>query len=551
MKNFPVLYKAYIYFILLSATSLCGQQTVGLIINEPGTFSGYTLFAPNNSTITYLINNDGLAVHKWESDYVPGATAYLLKDGSLLRSAAIESDTESSTGGFQLFDWENTLLWEYYAGDQHHDIAPLPNGNVLLLLNDVRTNAEAVIAGRDPESLTSSTIRSLSIQEIKKTGINTGDIVWEWKAWDHLIQNYDSTGINYGIISEHPELIDINFSRDQGSDWLHPNSVDYHPVFDQIIISNRNSNELWIIDHSTTTLEAASHTNGNRGKGGDLLYRWGNPASYGSGTAPDQKLYGQHDVHWIEADLEGAGNILLFNNGLGRPGYPYSSINEIIPPVDEQGNYFLIPGSSFGPPNQSWIYTALDTISFLSPRFGGVQRLPNGNTLICNSGTGTFFEITENLDIVWKYINPVTKEGVLVQGQAAEKNTVARCYRYAPDYPGLIGDLTPLGPIEILGLENGPEKINNYKLLPNYPNPFNPNTTINYILPKRTQLRIAVYNLLGREIMELENITKDAGNYSIKWNGLDQAGSPVGAGLYFYQLQAGQFTKTRKMLLLR
>ncbi|MEE8335537.1 MAG: aryl-sulfate sulfotransferase [Candidatus Neomarinimicrobiota bacterium] len=549
MKNFPVLYKAY-SFILLLATSLCGQQTVGLIINEPGTFSGYTLFAPNSSILTYLINNDGLLVHKWKSDFVPGTTAYLLEDGSLLRSAAIESDTGNRTGGFQLFDWDNNLLWEYYAGNQHHDIAALPNGNVLLLINDEQTHAEAVEAGRNPALLT-STITSLSIQEIKQTGLYSGEIIWEWQAWDHLIQNYDSTGINYGIINEHPELIDINFSWDKGTDWLHPNSVDYHPGFDQIIISNRNSNEFWIIDHSTTTSEAASHTNGNRGKGGDLLYRWGNSTSYGSGTAQDQKLYGQHDVHWIKPGLEGAGNILLFNNGLGRPGFPYSSINEIIPPVDEQGNYFIAPDSSFGPPNQSWIYTALDTISFLSPRFGGVQRLPNGNTLICNSGTGTFFEITENLDIVWKYINPVTREGVLVQGEAAEKNTVARCYRYASDYPGLIGNLTPLGPIEILGLENVPEKIHHYKLLPNYPNPFNPNTTINYTLPKRTQLRIVVYNLLGREITELENITKDAGTYSINWNGLDQAGRPAGAGLYFYQLKAGQFTKTRKMLLLR
>ncbi len=110
-------------------------------------------------------------------------------------------------------------------------------------------------------------------------------------------------------------------------------------TLDQILISVHNFSEIWVIDHSTTTAEAASHSGGNSGMGGDLLYRWGNPAAYDSGSSADQQLFVQHDAQWIGNGLPGAGNILIFNNGQGRPDGDYSSVDEIVPPVASDGSY--------------------------------------------------------------------------------------------------------------------------------------------------------------------------------------------------------------------
>jgi hypothetical protein len=185
--------------------------------------------------------------------------------------------------------------------------------------------------------------------------------------------------------------------------------------------------------HSTTTAEAATHSGGNSGKGGDLLYRWGNPQTYGAGDASDQKLYRQHDAQWNELGCPGEGNILIFNNGNGRPEGLYSSIDEIIPPVDENGSYSLIPSSSYGPENQTWIYTAENPTDFYHPGISGAQRLPNGNTLICHGG-GTFFEVTHEKETVWEYINEFPTPAT---------NNVFKIRRYDSNFPGLLDQLHP------------------------------------------------------------------------------------------------------------
>jgi hypothetical protein len=209
------------------------------------------------------------------------------------------------------------------------------------------------------------------------------------------------------VIAQHPELIDINYGGDAvKSDWLHTNSIDYNENFDQILLSVRNFNEIWVIDHSTTTEEAAGHTGGNSGKGGDLLYRWGNPDAYDTGTQADQKLFGQHDASWIEDDYPGAGNILVFNNGEARPGGPYSTIDEITPPVDSTGVYYLEHGTAYGPENLQWNYIGNPPSSFFSNGISGAERLKDGDTLICNGVDGIFFEVTMDGTVVWQYLNP-------------------------------------------------------------------------------------------------------------------------------------------------
>ena len=386
---------------------------------------GQILFAPMQSKTTYLIDKDGTVNHTWSSSYTPGESVYMVDDGSILYTGKLSFSGGGAGGAVQRIAWDGSIIWDftYYTSDylSHHDIEPLPNGNILMIAWEYKTRNEAIAAGRDPNYLQGNTIKPDHVIEVEPTGPTGGDIVWEWHAWDHLIQDYDPSKDNYGVVADHPELIDINFGSNK-ADWLHMNSIDYNEEFDQILVSVHNFNEIWVIDHSTTTAEAAGHTGGNSGKGGDILYRWGNPRAYRAGTTGDQKFFGQHDARWIELGCPGEGNILVFNNGGGRPGPDYTSVDEIEPPVDSNGSYYLEPGSAYGPEEQIWIYDA----NFYAWFVGGAQRLPNGNTLICNGPAGKFLEVTPEKIIVWQYENPYPNP---------VQNNVFKIQYYPPEEP--------------------------------------------------------------------------------------------------------------------
>ncbi len=187
---------------------------------------------------------------------------------------------------------------------------------------------------------------------------------------------------------------------------MHVNSVAYNAKLDQIMISVHEFNEVWVIDHTTTTAEAKSHQGGRSGKGGDLLYRWGNPRVYRSGSNVDQRLFAQHCAHWIDDGLPGAGNMLVFNNGNQRPDGAYSSVDEIELPLNNQGLYDKDEYLAFAPERAKWSYTAPDKSSFFSMLISGAQRLANGNTLICSGNQGILFEVTPDNEIVWQFKYP-------------------------------------------------------------------------------------------------------------------------------------------------
>jgi hypothetical protein len=449
--------------VVIGHSPILAQQTVGLFLNDEDSFVGYTLFAPMPSEMTYLISNEGKLVQSWLSGYQPGLSVYLLENGNLLRTAEYDPwgsrFTVGGRGGrVEEYAWDGALVWEYdYTSNlyrQHHDIERLPNGNVLLVAWEYVSHDDAVAAGRDPLLLPDNELWPDHVVEVEPVGPAGGTIVWAWHVWDHVIQDRDPTKGNFGAVADHPELIDLNFVGSGGipgkADWNHVNSIDYHPAFDQIVLSSHGFSEIWVIDHSTTIEEAAGHTGGNSGKGGDLLYRWGNPQTYRAGGSGDQRLFKQHDARWIETGHPGEGNILIFNNGRGRPGGNHSSVDEIEPPVDEFGHYSLTPGSAYGPSGLSWSYTADPPADFYAQGISGAHRLANGNTLICDGPNGTFFEVTAGLEMVWKYVSPVVDGGVLTQGDPVPGNNVFRAVRYAPDYAGLEGeDLTPGDPLEL------------------------------------------------------------------------------------------------------
>jgi len=282
------------------------------------------------------------------------------------------------------------------------------------------------------------------------------------------------------------------------------------------------------------------------------LYRWGNPRTYKKGTTADQKLFGVHDAQWIKSGYRGSGNVIMFNNGQNRTGGSYSSIEEIKPPVDSTGNYFLNASGVYGPDQTIWTYTAQPLNSFYAQNISGAERLPNGNTLICNGPKGTFFELDQTDSLVWKYINPVTSTGPVYQGQTItlEANLVYKISRYAPEFPGFVGkDLTPSGPIELYptGLENeGKQEALNYELYQNYPNPFNPETKIEFRLKDQGYVNITIYDLLGNEVKTLVSEVKGAGRHSVLFNG-----NNLPSGIYFYKINTADFLSIRKMLLIK
>ena len=421
-----------------------GKVKTGLLVNEPGACKGYTLIAPTFSKDTYLVDMEGRIVQTWNSDCLPGASAYLLENGNLLRMGQVQKPSMfggGSGGRIQEFTWDGKLVWDYTFADdthlQHHDSIKLPNGNVLINAWEKKSNKDTLAAGRRPETIGNRYLMSGALFEVQPTGLKTGNIVWEWHVWDHLIQDFDAKKENHGDVAAHPELIDLNFGdgvlaamiarpeeleklraigyvggagrkgAQPKEDWLHINAVAYNPVLNQIMVSVHDFSEFWVIDHGTTTSEAAGHAGGKRGKGGDLLYRWGNPRAYRAGTVKDQKLFGQHNAHWIAKGMPGAGHVLVFNHGMRRTGGAYSTVDEIVPPLDASGNYTSVKGKAYGPDAAMWSYAAKKKTDFYAAFISGAERLPNGNTLVCSGTNGTIFEVTPKDEVVWKYVNPV------------------------------------------------------------------------------------------------------------------------------------------------
>lgn len=383
---------------------------------------GFRLFGPISGTATWLVDASGAIVHTWPSSFNPGIGCYLLGDGSLLRaiaSAAPPVGLSGAGGGVQRVDFNGNVLWDWRISGSgilsHHDIAPLPNGDVLVIVWEDKTVAEAVAAGRDPALISGTVFRPDNIYEIQPTGPTSGAVVWSWHAFDHLIQDFDASKANFGAVAQHPELVDVNFPAvaTEAFDWNHCNGIDYDPVHDWIALSAPRQNEIWIIDHGTTTAEAAGHTGGRRGKGGDLLYRWGNPQSYRAGTASNQQLTFQHDPRFIPPGLPGEGHLTVFDNQF-VPGN--SAVYELVLPVDGSGNFTLGSNGRYGPLAPLWIYTQP---SFFSGIISSAERLPNGNTLICSGTQSRVFEVTFSGNEVWSFTAPGTP--LVFQAQYVER----------------------------------------------------------------------------------------------------------------------------------
>jgi hypothetical protein len=271
--------------------------------------------------------------------------------------------------------WDSNVLWKYENDYMHHDVWPVKNGNFLFPIwpGLMPREIEAKIKGGLSEDAKKGTrlgapgrMWSGGIIEVTPKG----EIVWEWKDYEHL----------------DPE-VDIISPLDWRSEWMHMNSVQELPNGD-ILICARSTNSLYILDKKT----------------GDVKWRWG-----------PGELAHPHNASMLEN-----GNILCFDNGMGRPytELKYSRVVEVNPRTNR-----IVWEYKANPPNE--FYSAVE---------GCCQRLPNGNTLITESTRGRIFEVTKDGEIVWEFVNPCY--GWDISGWW---NGVYRAYRYGPDYKGLEG----------------------------------------------------------------------------------------------------------------
>jgi len=455
-----------------------------LFYNPEKAYNGYTLFSSRG---TWLIDMQGRVVHSWKI----GTNPRLLDNGHLLDAS---KDDPSGFKGFKELDWDGNVVWEYtearpgYA--PHHDWVRIFNKKLnapttLYIANKALSSEQALAAGADPKK---GPYRGVEMDAIVEVDMN-GKVVWEWWFFDHLIQDLDPSKKNYvgqgKTISDYPGRLNVNLpGRRLKRDWLHINSLDYNGELGQIVF-NSVQGEFYVIDHDATFVPGDPKASIAKAAGptGDFLYRFGDPARYAQGDAPriledwtqatagHKQIGGSHDIQWIKPGLPGAGHFLIFNNGqylYQRTNQSY--VHQIDGFLDAQGRrsatYVNPPQAGYEterahrdthkPARQIsrqivWTYGSKSNQGFFSHIGAGAQRLPNGNTLICSDTEGHFFEVTAEGELVWEYINPVTRALGTVKimpDSLPMTNSVFRAYRYGPDHPALKGkDLTPKGTI--------------------------------------------------------------------------------------------------------
>ncbi len=509
--------KIFLLLTLLSCSQIAwNQNTVGVITYDPElSFPGYNLVFPHAQGTVWLLNECGEVVNRWDDDRnrVPGNSVYLQENGDLLvcynrRGSNNDPIWAGGAGQYvELRSWDNDILWEFELNDSlyrlHHDVTALPNGNVLMIAWENKTPEESIENGRDPALITEGAVWPDYILEYDPA---LDSVVWEWHAWDHLVQEFDTTKDNYGSIGSHPELINLNHIYASGqADWMHANAIDYNPELDLIMLSVPHFDEIWFIDHSTTNDQAKSHTGGDWRRGGDLIYRWGNPQAYHRGDNSDQKLFFNHHSHWVEDfvsdDYPFSGSVAVFNN---RYGVDYSAANIFTPILDTVNRTFLFQGDDFGPADYDM--TILHPVSpqkMYSTGLSSFQVLPNGNFLLFSGQYGYAFEITPANEIVWEYIVPI-KNGVFIsQGEIAGNNTTFRMNRYPVDYSAFDGkDLSSKGYMELNPdttycelLISATDDISDLHQTVLYPNPASNTILIEKSTSKLTYYRI--FNAVG------------------------------------------------------
>lgn len=343
----------------------------------------------NGATTAYELNKDGSKGTIYNFDLRLGNDITLLENGNLLGIFKPAENAPFSFGGSggvlrELGPNGTTVEWEYSVVTNnelaHHDLAKLPNGNVITLIWERIPLAQALTMG-------ASTTTDIFLEKIIEINPNNNEIVWQWKSWEHIVQDQFEDRDNYGNLRNNLNKIDINYNSSQANgDWMHANAITYDERRDLIFISVNFYHEVWVVDHSTTTAEASGSTGGDQNKGGDLVYRFGNPTTYdGIGT----KFL--DNVHHPNFSMANNSQLLMFSNG---GTVEQSTVFEIAIPET-----LSLDADVDNSPQLLWDYTHPD---LFHGKISGAVKLENGNVLITEGDYG-FWEITPEKRIAWKY----------------------------------------------------------------------------------------------------------------------------------------------------
>ncbi len=389
-----------------------------------------------------LVDTSGNVINTWVSSYTStGRSVELTPNGDLIRSSSLPGSEnpvsgENVGGVIEKFNWQGDRVGYFvYAGHnsqdgvtglafaQHHNILVMPNGNILMSTVQTYSPAQAIAAGINPVNVVGGTEFPVDgIVEVRPDWANnTYTEVWKWSYWNHLVQNIKPDGKTFYVNSAGQTIYQNTYSPNINTPYklnanfngantpvldrffAHDNGLDYNAELDQIVVSARVTNEIYIIDHSTTSDEAATSSGGRQGRGGDFLYRWGDSSMYG-GTNP-QTLFFQHNVQWIKPGLPGAGDLIVMSNGNNRPGTEkYTTVEQWTPPVNPTGGYTLGTNGAFGPTTTTWHYEDSPRTAFYNSDGGGVQRLTNGDTMISFDTQGLAFVVSVG-QINWQFQN--------------------------------------------------------------------------------------------------------------------------------------------------
>jgi hypothetical protein len=383
-----------------------------LVYNPSLVEDSYVLVNNAATNRVFLIEKEnGNLLHEWNLPAGIGNDAELMENGILLAALTVE-DPSFTFGGYggrmAMIKSNGEIIWDYSYSDEinlaHHDIEMLPNGNILFVAWEKKTEEDLIAVGYKGEYL------SVFAEKIIEINPNSNEIVWEWHVWDHLVQDQDKLLGNYGVISDSPEKVNINYQDplkdgDYKGDIFHANALEYDAENDLIYLSVNYFSEVWVIDHSTTQTEVSTSTGGNYGKGGELVYRFGNPEAYNN--IGERMFFHNHNPNLVP----GGNSLLVFSNGLEELD-PHSTVYELEIPAK-----FELKANQENKLKVKWSFSDQD---LFSAKVSGAYRLPNGNTLITQGSFG-FWEVTESKEVVWKYKG----EGFFWRGYPYQKNSSA------------------------------------------------------------------------------------------------------------------------------
>lgn len=490
-------------------------------------FNGFAIYNAQGQNTTYLIDEEQNIAHTWTLSEECNYTVQLKENGNLVRGIAYNNNIlggAAEGGKVHEVDPEGNVVWEFVYSSanylSHHDLT-LVGDNVLLTAWEVKSEEELTQAGFENANSEKWPTHFIELEDDGNGGAN---IVWEWHIWDHLVQDTDPNLPNYGDIAENYHLIDVNMvqggfggSGGGDGDWFHVNGVDYNEELDQIAFSSRFASEIYIIDHSTTTEEAAGHTGGNSGMGGDILYRWGNPGNYdtpGTQVIPSAV----HDVRWIENDGRPNGGFLQIFNNSGVSNNQ-STIDGIDAPLDEEQGYTYVKeaGQAFGPESYTTRYECL----YSAPGQSASNRMSNGNIYVNASGgqggAGVMYEVDSLGNLVWGPYNSSTPKG----------------FRYECDYPGIIALQEFMMNTETTSCFDHGIGVEDEELeVSVFPNPVKDMLQINLNYVVGNNAEVSVINMMGRVVYSQVFTGQEPTHY------VDFSIHP--AGIYFIQVKNGE-----------